>query len=198
MTDGTVTRYKNRFGNSYFTGHQSGITISLTDLNYYRFLIRWTFPQFSGQTRCISIQYRRWFVNNCWVGGSLAWCGCKRGELIPSSFQPNMLNEMERASFLQFRQRSWKYLSKSQRTNQYHSLRTLNWFVLCNLQTFSGCVCHLEQLHTQSAFPFPIVLVLIWLLFPILAQYSLSFVGVCSPLLGPLRGRTCRCLWLCH
>ena len=30
-------------------------------------------------------------------------------------------------------------------------------FVLCNLQIFSGCVCHLEQLHAQSPFLFPIV-----------------------------------------
>ena len=43
------------------------------------------------------------------------------------------------------------------RTNQCHSLRTLYWFVLCNLQIFSGCVCHLEQLHAQSPFLFPIV-----------------------------------------
>ena len=86
MTDGTVTRYKNRFGNSYFTGHQSGITISLPGLHYYPYIIRWTFPQFSGQTRCISIHWRRLMVNNCWVGGSFAWCGCKRGEHIPSNF----------------------------------------------------------------------------------------------------------------
>ena len=31
------------------------------------------------------------------------------------------------------------------------------WFVLCNLQIFSGCVCHLEQLHAQSPFLFSIV-----------------------------------------
>ena len=48
-------------------------------------------------------------------------------------------------------------ISKSQRTNQRHSLRTLYWFVLCILQIFSGCVCHLEQLHAQSPFLFPIV-----------------------------------------
>ena len=50
-------------------------------------------------------------------------------------------------------------ICKSQRTNQCHSLRTLYWFVLCNLQIFSGCVCtcHLEQRHTQSPFLFPIV-----------------------------------------
>ena len=27
----------------------------------------------------------------------------------------------------------------------------------CDLQIFSGCVCHLEQLHAQSPFLFPIV-----------------------------------------
>ena len=48
-------------------------------------------------------------------------------------------------------------ICKSQRTNQCHSLRTLYWFVLCNLQIISGCVCHLEQLHAQSPFLFPIV-----------------------------------------
>ena len=48
-------------------------------------------------------------------------------------------------------------ICKSQRTNQCHSLRTLYWFVLCNFQIFSGCVCHLEQLHAQSPFLFPIV-----------------------------------------
>ena len=29
--------------------------------------------------------------------------------------------------------------------------------MLCNLQILSGCVCHLEQLHAQSPFLFPIV-----------------------------------------
>ena len=48
-------------------------------------------------------------------------------------------------------------ICKLQRTNQCHSLRTLYWFVRCNLQIFSGCVCHLEQLHAQSPFLFPIV-----------------------------------------
>ena len=48
-------------------------------------------------------------------------------------------------------------ICKSQRTNQCHSLRTFYWFVLCNLQIFSGCVCYLEQLHAQSPFLFPIV-----------------------------------------
>ena len=35
--------------------------------------------------------------------------------------------------------------------NEWH------WFVRCDLQIFSGCVCHLEQLHAQSPFLFPIV-----------------------------------------
>ena len=48
-------------------------------------------------------------------------------------------------------------ICKSQRTNQCHSLHTLYWFVLCNLQIFSGCACHLEQRHAQSPFLFPIV-----------------------------------------
>ena len=29
--------------------------------------------------------------------------------------------------------------------------------MLCNLLIFSGCVCHLEQLHAQSPFLYPIV-----------------------------------------
>ena len=32
-----------------------------------------------------------------------------------------------------------------------------HWFVRCDFQIFSGCVCHLEQLHAQSPFLFPIV-----------------------------------------
>ena len=32
-----------------------------------------------------------------------------------------------------------------------------HWFVRWDLQIFSGCVCHLEQLHAQSHFLFPIV-----------------------------------------
>ena len=48
-------------------------------------------------------------------------------------------------------------ICKSQRTNQCHSLRTLYWFVLCNFQIFSACVCQLEQRHAQSPFLFPIV-----------------------------------------
>ena len=32
-----------------------------------------------------------------------------------------------------------------------------HWFVRCDLQIFSGCACHLEQLHAQSPFLLPIV-----------------------------------------
>ena len=83
----------------------------------------------------------------------------------------------------------------------FHSLRTLYWFVLCNLQIFSGCICHvhLEQLHAQSPFLFPIVFGII----------LISFLDICSAfavpspqlfayaaLLGPLHGQISCCLWL--
>ena len=94
-------------------------------------------------------------------------------------------------------------ICKSQRTNQCHSLRTFYWFVLCNLQIFSGCVCPLEQLHAQSPFLFPIVLVLIWFLFSVFPQYLLFLHPGCSGmcfciLLEPLRGRKSCCLWFWH
>ena len=41
--------------------------------------------------------------------------------------------------------------------NQYNVRSEWHWFVRCDLQIFSGCVCHLEQLHAQSPFLFPIV-----------------------------------------
>ena len=93
-------------------------------------------------------------------------------------------------------------ICKSQRTNQCHSLSTLNWFVLCNLQIFSGCVCHLEQLHTQSPFLFPIVFSIN--LIPFFDICSVDLLAVFQPgcsgcyfatLLGPLRGRNSCCLW---
>ena len=48
-------------------------------------------------------------------------------------------------------------ISKLQSTNQYNVRSEWHWFVRCNLQIFSGCVCHLEQLHAQSPLLFPIV-----------------------------------------
>ena len=92
-------------------------------------------------------------------------------------------------------------ICKSQRTNQCHSLRTLNWFVLCNLLIFSGCVCHLEQLHAQSPFLFPIVFSINLIPFfdicsvDYLLFFHPSCSGICAALLGPLRGRNSCCLW---
>ena len=84
-------------------------------------------------------------------------------------------------------------ICKLQRTNQCdcHSLRTLYWFVLCNLQIFSGCACHLEQLHAQSPFLFPIVFSInlipffdlcsvLAVLSPGLFGYVLLYVGHCA------------------
>ena len=48
-------------------------------------------------------------------------------------------------------------ISKLQSTNQYNVRSEWYWFVRCDLQIFSGCVCHFEQLHAQSPFLFPIV-----------------------------------------
>ena len=48
-------------------------------------------------------------------------------------------------------------ICKLQSTNQYNVRSEWHWFVRCDLQIFSGCVCRLEQLHAQSPFLFPIV-----------------------------------------
>ena len=48
-------------------------------------------------------------------------------------------------------------ICKLQSTNQYNVRSERHWFVRCDLQIFSGCACHLEQLHAQSPFLFPIV-----------------------------------------
>ena len=82
-------------------------------------------------------------------------------------------------------------ICKSQRANQCHSLRILYWFVLCNLLIFSGCVCHLEQLHAQSPFLFPIVFSInlipffdicsvLAVLSPGLFGYVLLYLGHCA------------------
>ena len=64
----------------------------------------------------------------------------------------------------------------------------------CDLQIFSGCVCHLEQLHAQSPFLFPIVFSIN--LIPFFDICSVDYLlffhpgcSVCAALLGPLRGR---------
>ena len=64
-------------------------------------------------------------------------------------------------------------------------------FVLCNLQIFSGCACHLEQLHAQSPFLFPIVFSInlipfldicsvLAVLSPGLFGYVLLYLGHCA------------------
>ena len=69
-------------------------------------------------------------------------------------------------------------------------------FVLCNLQNLSGCVCHLEQIHAQSPFLFPIVfsinlisffdfcsvdyLLFFAVLSPLLFGYVLFYLGHCA------------------
>ena len=69
------------------------------------------------------------------------------------------------------------------------------------ISAFSGCVCHLEQLHAQSPFLFPIVFSINLIPFFNFAQLTTqccSFtpvVRVCAALLGPLRGRNSCCLW---
>ena len=45
-----------------------------------------------------------------------------------------------------------KSANRLQSTNQYNVRSEWHWFVRCDLQIFSGCACHLEQLHAQSPF----------------------------------------------
>ena len=63
--------------------------------------------------------------------------------------------------------------------------------MLRNLQIFSGCVCHLEQLHTKSPFLFPIVFSINLIPFfnicsvlavvsPGLSGYVLLYLGCCA------------------
>ena len=42
-----------------------------------------------------------------------------------------------------------------QNTNQYNVRSEWQWFVQCDLQNFSGCVCYLDQVPAQSPFLFP-------------------------------------------
>ena len=51
---------------------------------------------------------------------------------------------------------TWE-ICKLQSTNQYNVRSEWHWFVRCDLQIFSGCICHLEQRHAQSPFLFPIL-----------------------------------------
>ena len=77
--------------------------------------------------------------------------------------------------------------------------------MLCNFQIFSGCVSHLEQLHAQSPFLFPIVFSINLIPFfdmcsvDLLAVFQPGcsgmcyFTCICATLLGPLRGRNSCC-----
>ena len=51
--------------------------------------------------------------------------------------------------------------------------------MLCNLQIISGCVCHLEQLHAQSPFLFPIVFSIN--LIPFFDIISAQYLLYCHP-----------------
>ena len=54
------------------------------------------------------------------------------------------------------------------------------WFALCNLQIFSGCVCHLDNFTHNLLFYFQYFLVLIWFFFSIFAQFFRYFHSGCS------------------
>ena len=47
-------------------------------------------------------------------------------------------------------------------------------FAICRF-SHAGCVCHLEQLHAQSPFLFPIVFSINLIPFSIFAQYLVTF-----------------------
>ena len=75
-------------------------------------------------------------------------------------------------------------------------------FAICRF-SHAGCVCHLEQLHAQSPFVFPIVfsinLIPFFDICSVLSNFFLIlfFRPGCSgaALLGPLRGSNSCCLW---
>ena len=60
--------------------------------------------------------------------------------------------------------------------------------MLCNFQIFSGCVCHLQQLHAQSPFLFPIVfsinLIPFFDICSVLAAFSTGLFGYVLIYLG--------------
>ena len=88
------------------------------------------------------------------------------------------------------------------RNTQISVIHSAHCTDLCfyNLQIFSGCVCHLEQLHAQSPFLFPIVFGINLIPF---FRYFLSACCSFTPAVrvgaawrGPPRGRNSCCLWL--
>ena len=88
-----------------------------------------------------------------------------------------------------------KYGNRNSQTSVIHSGDCTDFcFAICR---FSQVVFVTSNNSTHNLlFFFQKVLVLIWCIFLILAQYSLSFALVCASSLGPLRGRNYLCLWL--
>ena len=92
-----------------------------------------------------------------------------------------------------------KSANRNAQISVIHSAHCIDlWFAICLI--FSGCVCHLKQLHAQSPFLFPIVssINLIPFFDICSVDYLLFFnpvVRVCAALLGPLRGRNSHRLW---
>ena len=86
-------------------------------------------------------------------------------------------------------------LSKSANRNAQisHVRSEWHWFVRCDLQIYSGCVCHLEQLHAQSPFLFPIVFSInIWTIFTSSRMISFDI----QTLSGPKQGLSVDSLFL--
>ena len=96
-------------------------------------------------------------------------------------------------------------LRKSANRNAQIRVSFTPHIILCalQLQIFLGCVCHLEQLHAQSPFLFPIVFTINLIPFfdicsvDQIAVFQPGCSGICyfATLLGPLRGRNSCCLW---
>ena len=98
---------------------------------------------------------RRCIKNSRWAKNEVIWT-----EMVISKRKPLILKTIgNRNGDCAWSCSRWQTqpekICKSQRTNQWHSLRTLYWFVLCNLQIFSGCV--LSPLASNQAEP-----LLIW------------------------------------
>ena len=81
----------------------------------------------------------------------------------------------------------------------HKTVSTPNIVLICALRFANFLRLCLSPRTTSRTISFSLsnsFLVFIWCLFSILARCSLSFVLVCASLLGPRRGRNCRCLWL--
>ena len=79
LTDATAKHYINNRGKSAFTAYQSGVFVNLSKLYRNEALVH---RGFAYGHRCVTIYNKKWIVDDCAVGGTDAFCGCKRGELI--------------------------------------------------------------------------------------------------------------------